>query len=115
MVPSPFPFRGAEDPHEHNYTETVTAPTCTEEGYTTYTCECGEYYVGNKTAATGHNYENNVCTACGKDKLIDMDITKNADDYEKIASPDAAMWQCSFLDLTPGSWQTFTSDKTIVG
>ncbi|MGN1203971.1 MAG: Ig domain-containing protein, partial [Lachnospiraceae bacterium] len=27
--------------HEHIYTETVTAPTCTEKGYTTHTCTCG--------------------------------------------------------------------------
>ena len=31
--------------HEHQYTETVTAPTCTEKGYTTHTCECGDSYV----------------------------------------------------------------------
>ena len=28
--------------HEHNYTATVTEPTCTEKGYTTYTCDCGD-------------------------------------------------------------------------
>ena len=37
--------------HEHEYTETVTPPTCTEGGYTTYTCECGDTYKGNETAA----------------------------------------------------------------
>lgn len=51
--------------HEHAYTETVTAPTCTAEGYTTYTCECGDTYTDNKVAATGHTYENGVCKACG--------------------------------------------------
>ena len=49
------------------------------------------------------------------DGLINMTITKNTDDYDKIASSDALMWQCEFVDLTPGSWQTFTSDRTIVG
>ena len=42
--------------HEHNYTEEVTAPTCTEKGFTTYTCECGESYTDNEVAATGHTY-----------------------------------------------------------
>ncbi len=51
--------------HEHEYTETVTAPTCTAEGYTTYTCECGDTYTDNKVAATGHTYENGICKACG--------------------------------------------------
>nr|MBQ8243954.1 redoxin domain-containing protein [Oscillospiraceae bacterium] len=40
--------------HEHSYTATVTAPTCTEDGYTTYTCTCGESYVSDKVTAAGH-------------------------------------------------------------
>ena len=42
--------------HEHVYTETVTAPTCTEKGYTTFTCKCGNSYVGNYTDALGHDF-----------------------------------------------------------
>lgn len=42
--------------HEHVYTETVTAPTCTEKGYTTFTCKCGDSYVGNYTDALGHEF-----------------------------------------------------------
>ena len=42
--------------HEHVYTETVTAPTCTEKGYTTFTCKCGNSYVGNFTDALGHDF-----------------------------------------------------------
>ena len=42
------------DSHEHNYTAAVTAPTCTEQGYTTYTCECGDSYIDNYTDALGH-------------------------------------------------------------
>ena len=29
---------------EHSYSTVVTAPTCTEDGYTTYTCACGDSY-----------------------------------------------------------------------
>ena len=32
---------------EHKYESTVTAPTCTEMGYTTYTCKCGDTYVSD--------------------------------------------------------------------
>ena len=42
--------------HRHEYTSDVTAPTCTDGGYTTYTCECGHRYVGNEVDALGHNY-----------------------------------------------------------
>ena len=40
--------------HQHAYDEVVTAPTCTEAGYTTYTCACGDSYTGNEVAALGH-------------------------------------------------------------
>ncbi len=41
----------------HSYTQTVTAPTCVDEGYTTYTCKnCPYSYVGDKVSAAGHLY-----------------------------------------------------------
>ena len=46
--------------HEHVYTETVTAPTCTEKGYTTHTCACGDSYVDTETDALGHDYQERV-------------------------------------------------------
>ena len=39
--------------HEHSYTEEVIAPTCTEAGYTKFTCGCGHSYRGNEIPA-GH-------------------------------------------------------------
>ena len=41
--------------HEHQYEAVVTAPTCTEGGYTTYTCACGDTYIADETEALGHN------------------------------------------------------------
>lgn len=43
---------------DHNYEAVTTAPTCTKEGYTTYTCTyCGDTYTALPTAATGvHSY-----------------------------------------------------------
>ena len=38
----------------HANTSVVTPPTCTDAGYTTYTCACGHSYTGNTVAATGH-------------------------------------------------------------
>ena len=38
-----------------NVTGVVTAPTCTEEGYTTYTCACGYSYRDDYTSARGHS------------------------------------------------------------
>ena len=42
----------------HAYEAVVTAPTCTEGGYTTYTCSrCGDSYVADETEALGHTEE----------------------------------------------------------
>ena len=42
---------------EHNYIATVVEPTCTEQGYTLYTCSnCGASYQDNYTDPTGHDW-----------------------------------------------------------
>ena len=40
----------------HHHNAVVTAPTCTEKGYTTHTCACGDSYVDSYTDALGHSY-----------------------------------------------------------
>lgn len=41
---------------KHDYTAVVTEPTCTEKGYTTYTCViCGDTYFGDETELAGHS------------------------------------------------------------
>ncbi len=43
---------------EHSYTSAVTAPTCSEEGYTTYTCrECGDCYTDDYVEPLGHDWD----------------------------------------------------------
>ena len=59
----PAPARPDEE-HVHAYTDVVTAPTCTEAGYTTHTCACGDSYVDSEAAALGHDFQNGVCTRC---------------------------------------------------
>ncbi len=51
--PEPTP---TEPIHNHSYTGRVAAPTCTQKGYTTYTCSCGDSYTGKETPATGHTW-----------------------------------------------------------
>ena len=73
---------GEREAHTHDFVETVTAPTCTEQGYTTYTCSCGETYTKNYVSALGHKTElrnavepscteagytgDEVCSICGE-------------------------------------------------
>ena len=80
----------AEGQSEHTLeVTTVVAPTCTEQGYTIYTCTaCGEELKADFVPATGHSYEasvvaptcekdgytNHVCSVCGdsyRDNYVD--------------------------------------------
>ena len=73
---------GVLEDHKHDFKQTVTAPTCISEGFTTYTCACGESYKKNYVSALEHKPElknekkagclkggytgDEVCTVCGK-------------------------------------------------
>ena len=48
---------GAFQPHVHVYTAVVTPPGCKEEnfGYTTYTCVCGDSYIGDIVPGLPHD------------------------------------------------------------
>ena len=59
--------------HTHEYTATVTEPTCTEEGYTTYICACGDYYVADYVDALGHDFVDGFCTHCGNGNFAPED------------------------------------------
>ena len=57
----------------HSYWTDVTNPTCTERGYTTYTCECGDTYVEDYVDALGHRKasdatctDDSFCERCGE-------------------------------------------------
>lgn len=66
----------------HSYESAVTNPTCTEKGYTTHTCHCGDSCVDSEVAALGHTpsdwivdtepaigiagSKHKECTACGE-------------------------------------------------
>jgi len=86
---------------DHNYNSVVTAPTCTEAGYTTYTCTCGDSYVDDEVDALGHSYEAVVtaptcteggyttytCANCGNSYVADQtEATGHTfDDWKIIA------------------------------
>ena len=78
----------ASGAHVHSYASIVTAPTCTEKGYTTHTCACGDSYVDSYTDALGHSYgtwkqtkaptctekgmETRTCTRCNASETRDI-------------------------------------------
>ena len=72
----------------HHHNAVVTAPSCTEKGYTTHTCTCGDSYVDSYTDALGHSYgawkqtkaptctakgaESRSCTRCNASETRDV-------------------------------------------
>lgn len=61
-----FGDRYDDGAHAHSYEVTVTQPTCTEGGYTTYKCHfCDVEEIRDRVDALGHNIVSGVCTRCG--------------------------------------------------
>ncbi len=63
--------------HEHSYTSVITAPTCTDKGYTTYTCDCGDSFVDDITDVIDHkdNDGDEFCDYC--DEFLGSDEDEN--------------------------------------
>ena len=85
--------------HVHSHTAVITDPTCTEAGYTTYTCGCGDSYTEKGAAALGHSYKSEVtkptcteggytthtCTACG-DVKVDSKTNAAGHKYDSVVT-----------------------------
>ena len=84
----------------HKYKAVVTAPTCTAEGFTTYTCSvCDDSYVADKVTALGHTegevvVENEVAATCTKEgsyenvvycTVCDAELSRETVTVDKIA------------------------------
>ena len=50
--------------HTHSYSTQTISPNCTDQGYTKYTCNCGDSYIANYVQALGHNFIDGLCTVC---------------------------------------------------
>ena len=82
--------------HEHAYTATVTDPTCTEDGFTTHTCECGESYVDTYVDALGHSFTKYISD---NNATYDEDGTKTAKcDREECNATDTVTDTGSILE-----------------
>ena len=92
-----------ETPHKHSYKDIVTAPTCTEKGYTTHTCACGDSYVDTYVDAFGHAWDNGkvtkpatetengvktfTCTRCGETKTETIPKLTHEHSYTAVVTP----------------------------
>ena len=58
-----------EDEHLHSYTTSTIGSTCLENGYTLYSCECGNYFCDDFMPLLEHKAEHGTCSKC--DTVID--------------------------------------------
>ncbi len=67
----------------HDYKSVITDPTCTEQGYTTYTCtRDGDTYISDYTDALGHDYESVVTDpTCTEQGYTTYTCTRDGDTY----------------------------------
>ncbi len=88
--------------HTHSYKDVVTAPTCTEKGYTTHTCACGDSYVDTYVDALGHAWDNGkvtkeptetetgvktfTCTRCGETKTETIPKLTHEHNYNAVVT-----------------------------
>ena len=88
--------------HTHSYKDVVTAPTCTEKGYTTHTCACGDSYVDTYTDALGHAWDEGkvtkeptetetgvktfTCTRCGETKTETIPVLPHTHSYKAVVT-----------------------------
>ena len=100
-------YCGAEDPdhvpHEHDYHETHRVdPTCTEDGYVEYTCDCGDTHT-DPLPATGHSW--GEWTPAGDGEEVRYCGVCGAEDY-RTTEADTYSIQMLFLSwLFPKTYQ----------
>ena len=88
---------------KHSYTLVVTVPTCTKEGYTTYTCTlCSDTYIGDKVSATGHKYTGDTCVDCGAKKPSESTLTISFSDTANRTSfsKTQQIWEQNGIKVT---------------
>jgi len=109
--------------HTHNYSSTITNPTCTENGYTTFSCACGDSYTTDETAATGHSYTQAVtaptCTkngytkytcACGDSYTTDETAATGHSYTQAVIAPTCT--KNGYTKYTCACGHSYTTDET---
>lgn len=78
--------------HTHLYTYELTKPTCVEQGYKTYTCSCGDYYIADYIPTIPHEYVELSCQYCGQlsEAIAYIELSSEEDIYAlgRIFAPE---------------------------
>ena len=120
-----FLYRAYKDdkPHAHDYSTELTAPTCTDEGYTFYKCSaCGHSYTGDRVPATGHvnvrtetteascaaeGYAKDICSDCGTVVNQTTIPATGSHNWKTMRMSDAAQVWIDQGDYDYAEWYNF--------
>lgn len=112
--------------HRHEYTKEVIQPTCTERGYNTYTCECGDKYVDNYIDALGHTWGSwttvkeatqyaagkaeRKCSRCGavEERVLDKLLPNHTHSYTSQVTTAATCNKAGVRTYTCSCGSTYT-------
>lgn len=78
--------------HVHDYKRQRVAATCTEGGYSLYTCECGDSYREETSEPKGHNWDSWIVTE---------DSTTTSEGIKKRTCPDCGAEEYGFVERLP--------------
>ena len=117
-------------PHTHNYVFSGTVqPSCTTNGYSTYTCSCGESYTSNYVSSLGHSWDSGTittqptetttgiktfrCTRCGTTRTETVPKLDHIHQYsKKITQPTCTTM--GYTTYTCVCGDSYTSDYVSV-
>ncbi len=110
---------------DHTYEAVVTPSTCTEGGYTTYTCTCGDFYVSDRTSPLGHTMGDwieslaptctaegmkaSTCERCGYSETETLPRIDHT--YEAVVTPSTCT-EDGYTTYTCICGDTYESDRT---
>lgn len=109
----------------HDYEESIVAPTCTEKGYTVYTCKiCGDEYIDENSYEdiTAHSTTNGQCEMCekffvevGETVALSVTTDKQTEIEWKLAENNASITGTSTSSVIMGSFIRITESVDIKG
>lgn len=116
--------------HVHKYDKKVVAPTCTEQGYTIYTCRCEDTYKTDYVDSLGHKYSEwavlkeptedisgikaRICTRCF-DKLEEIIPPLNHVHNYKKSTKEATCTEQGYVKLECACGDKFNVDLEAKG
>ena len=87
-----------DENHTHSYTSQVVEPTCTADGYTVYTCDCGHSYTSDSVSAKGHSYTSQIVKpTCETQGYTIHKCACGKIDTDSVTQPTGHSW---------GDWKT---------